>query len=152
MSDLVLHPKKGLNPHLGLCPRCGKESGEILLLGIRDRKITCPDCGTVNYGSRISEKCGRCGSPLANGTAEAIEETEKIPAGLCKECQEKQKAVDEMVAKGGVYFRCKKCGSQGALVSGHPFSALVREKLKIKAPGKCGAELDECPQCREANT
>jgi DNA-directed RNA polymerase subunit RPC12/RpoP len=147
-DSITLHPKKGLNVHLGVCPRCG-EGNEVVLLGIRNKKIVCPNCDAVNYGSTRMEACGRCKEPLLNGKAEEIEEWEKIPTGLCAKCGEKQKACDKMVAEGGVYFRCKKCGSRGSIKGDHELAKAVREKMKIPTPGKVGVELDGCPGCEK---
>lgn len=114
--------------------------------------MTCPSCNTVNYGSSTREDCGRCGLSLARGEVREIDEWEKIPAGLCKECEEKQKACDKMVKEGGIYFRCKKCGSEGSITAEHELSKAVRKKMNIPIPGKVGVELEDCPSCQEEKT
>jgi hypothetical protein len=58
MSDhIVLHPKHGLAPHLTVCPNCGKDGNEIMLMGIKEFKQICPFHNTHGF----CDKRGNCG-------------------------------------------------------------------------------------------
>jgi hypothetical protein len=154
---ITLHKEKGVNPHLGMCPRCGGDNGEILLLGAHDRKVKCRGCGTVNYGASTTQRCGRCNASLRDCDPETIEESERVPSGLCGKCKDLDKQTAEVVAAGGVFFRCKRCGSAGAVRADHPMSAQVRCKHgpEYAEPGAdgaykpCGVEFASCPVCEK---
>jgi len=68
MSSISLHKTKGVNPRLTFCPNCGGEGPDIVLLGSRERKVTCDKCGCVNYGSSRAGKCGSEGAIKANAS------------------------------------------------------------------------------------
>jgi hypothetical protein len=44
-GSIRLHPEHGLNPKLVRCAACGKDTGEIIMLGIRDYIDVCQDYG-----------------------------------------------------------------------------------------------------------
>ena len=56
-----LHPKYGVNPSLGVCFWCGKENGNILLLGYNKNK-EAPRRMVSDY-----EPCGECKAERAKG-------------------------------------------------------------------------------------
>lgn len=146
-GSIQLHPEKGANPHLMTCPRCGKDNGSIALLGVANGVYTCKSCGLKHVGFAGSPKdgCQKCGSRDFKRTE--LYDYDKVPGGLCAECEARQKACDDEVKAGGVYFRCKKCGSQGAIKAGVELAKKVREHMKIEAPDPVGVELDECSEC-----
>ena len=70
MSSIRLHPKHGLNPTLTVCFFCGKETGEIALLGAAYRgeaprhmvvnKVPCDWCkGNMKRGIVLVEATGK---------------------------------------------------------------------------------------------
>lgn len=143
-GDLQLHPKLGVNPHLTVCPRCGKDSNELLLIGARDWISRCDDCGLNLIGG------GPCPEhPRAHTTrVRMIGEHERLPATtLCDECKAEVTLHRQVVSEGGIYFKCK-CGATGVIKASAPLAGLVRERMQIAAPAPCGVELDDCPQCK----
>jgi len=149
MSSISLHKTKGVNPRLTFCPNCGGEGPDIVLLGSRERKVTCDKCGCVNYGSSRAGKCGRCEQPLFDGKVEKIDEYERLPGSLCAECERVLEEQKRVVAEGGVLFKCKKCGSEGAIKANASLAKEVRKQLGIEPPKPCGVELESCPACEE---
>lgn len=145
---MELHKQKGLNPRMGICPNCGKDNGEIILLGARTRKRECRNCGTVNYGSRPSDMCGRCSSLLDDATMTEIDENERIPGSLCARCKTEKQEMKEEVEAGGVYWKCK-CGATGVIKRDSEIAKQVREASKIAAPGLVGYQSDACHNCEK---
>lgn len=151
--SIRLHKEKGLNPRLGICPNCGKENGEIALLGSQNTKYRCGKCGATTVGgSRSPARCSVCKTTKGTMTKLGeLEDSEKIVGGLCKACEEKQKSVNEEVRRGGVFWRCADCHSEGALKAEHPFSRAVREAHKLTNGEPCGVEFTkkDCPLCSQ---
>jgi hypothetical protein len=73
---------------------------------------------------------------------------EKIPGSRCDECQKGREEQDAEVKAGGVFFRCKDCGANGALKAGTDYAKWVREQMKTPT-GTCGVEFTKanCPVC-----
>ena len=153
MTDgtIQLHPKHGVNPRLCFCPRCGGESNMLMLIGTRNYVTTCPHCGVKNYGSKRSELCGKCGSHMHNGEKRELDDHEKLPGDFCEECKKEAKEHAAIVARGGVYFRCKACNACGVIKEDVPFAAEVRKAHGLLNGEPCGVEFDktDCPRCRK---
>ena len=150
MARIMLHRKKGLNPRMTCCRNCGKDVG-IALLGVKEYFYKC-SCGASCFGGKPErgKKCPKCGSLNSYERDRIIEDHERLPIELCKNCQKKEKAAADEVKKGGIYWRCKDCGSAGVIKSGHPLSVKVREQLKVLVPKPCGIEFSKaymCPVC-----
>lgn len=150
MSDSIeLHPEKGVNPRIMKCELCGKDYG-VALLGAKDGTCKCKDCGSKTIGSRT--RCAKCNSRNVVSLGRHPEH-EPVVGGFCNECEAEQKKLNEAcraeVEAGGVYFRCKGCGSTGAIKRDKPLAAEVRRHMKIDAPKPCGVEMDECPNCHK---
>lgn len=127
----------------------------MILLGAEEKKYTCPSCGMVHYGRPDGGNCQKCGE-VKNGMWEVlpIEEHEKIPYGLCHDCEEEQKEHRKLVEAGGVYWKCSVCSATG-VIRPSEFARQVREKMTIPAPGLCGVEFEGlegnpvCPACAQ---
>jgi len=140
-GSITLDPKLGVNPHLTYCPRCGGDGRELMLIGNRKNKITCPSCGTVNFGSRPSENCGKCKTNLRGGKVDRIEDNERLPGGLCEACEQEVMEHKRLVEEGGVYFKCSECGIEGVIRAEAPLAQEVRKEMNIPAPAPCGVEI-----------
>lgn len=147
---MIVHKDKGLNPRMGMCPRCGEDNGEIIMLGTHDKKGTCNQCGATVYGLGIgSNKCPKCGSKKGYRDVSIIGEYEKIPASICPKCNDELKTFADIVESGGVYWRCSKCNANGA-IRPNEFTKQVREDAGIPAPKPMGIILNEqCPICNK---
>lgn len=136
MSSIELHKEYGVAPALTVCMQCGKETSEIALLGRKADSVM----------REVYEKTdGKLGSK--DGYKEFGKNL--IPSSsLCDACVAAKAAVDEAVRLGGVYWKCTKCGSEGALKAESSMAKAVREHMKIEAPAPVGVDLtDECPVC-----
>lgn len=111
---MILHKTKGVNPRMTVCYRCGKDAESIILLGKNDKKVTCSNCGTINYGCNKHDKCNKCGFKMYNSEQEEIGEYEKIPV-LCSECEKEIESFKNVVSSGGIYFKCNECGQSGVI-------------------------------------
>ena len=157
-GSIALHPEKGVNPRLTICRRCGKDVG-IAMFGRINHKYTCSSCGCIHYGppDRVRlpvidrRACQKCGEGFGtHWKKEVIDEHEKIPIEVCDDCIEKQKASDDAVKAGGIYWRCEDCGSEGAIIAEHDLSKHVRKEMDIEPPKPCGVALNRkygCPIC-----
>ena len=140
-----------LGCQLTFCPRCGGEGRDLILTGTRRTVIKCPNCGCQNFGSRESEKCGRCQSPLRGGESRKMEEHEKLPGGLCESCEKEVLEHKKVVAEGGLHFNCKQCNMTGVIKAQSPSCMEVRKKLNLdkKIDGEyppAGIEFEACIQ------
>jgi len=88
---MKLHPELGVNPKLTICPRCGGEGDELVLIGNHTGVFKCPACsGEVRGGKPLSGICPlctvvadggvywRCRDCKAEGVIKKNEFTEKV--------------------------------------------------------------------------
>lgn len=154
-KGITLHPTKGVNPRLTICPRCGKDGPELILMGTRDYYVTCPSCGMRGYGGFEDGRCPKCKAYASERTP--IGDHERIPGSLCQECKDEIKLHRELVEAGGVYWSCKDCHGEGVIKGTSDFAKHFRahaEGGKYKDPvnGKypaIGVAFDKtnCPAC-----
>jgi hypothetical protein len=145
-----IHPKKGVNPRMSCCFKCGKDVG-IVLLGVHEKKYQCNSCDLMHIGGIPKNGMCPCGSYSLTDRGK-IGEYEKIPSEICPKCEAIDKEMKSIVADGGIYWKCKDCKSDGAIKKDHPICAEVRKELDIPAPKSCGVELSKekgCPVCNE---
>jgi hypothetical protein len=74
---------------------------------------------------------------------------EKVPMGLCATCDARKREMIVVVARGGVYWRCVDCHSNGAVEG----DVAVEARVQAQIPrGPMGIEITkvQCPHCREA--
>lgn len=62
-KSIKVSPKHGVNPSLGLCPLCGKENGEIYLLGKLKGDAEAPRKACIRGGS----PCDKCSEYMRMG-------------------------------------------------------------------------------------
>lgn len=159
MGSIHLDKEKGVNPRLSICRNCGKDVG-VVLFGSADKIYKCSSCGARCYGGRPRqesylnrrEECPFCKSVGTYDFERNIDDAEKIPIELCDDCRKKLDEVAEEVRKGGIHWKCKDCGSAGAIKAGHPMAEAVRAHAKITAPDPVGVEFNktDCPLCTGA--
>ena len=159
---MILHPELGLNPRLTICPICGGDGDEIALLGNANCKYVCNKCGATVYGTMsrrsayetLGSKNNRCKCGEYNSLEkQELLPTEKIIGGPCKKCRELQEKIDQMIKEGGVYFKCKKCHSRGAIKANNPICQEVRRKsleqgLIKNINDPVGLAVEECENCK----
>lgn len=144
--SIELHPTLGINPHMGCCPRCGQDNGELILIGRRTNILQCGQCETKVYGHRNSEPCPKCGARWGTWMfVGIIGKEDKIPGGLCNTCKEEKERFDAIIAEGGIYWKCKECEQNGVLRPTAPLCAAVREKAGIPS-GPVGVEFNKCQE------
>lgn len=145
---IILHPKKGINPHLGMCPRCGKDSGEILLFGKANKIYKYDDCNVMHIGYPTRGVCPKCKSKVIY--QRELEDHERVAAGLCDECRKEVEEHKRIVEDGGVYFRCLACRKEGVIRKCGVIEDM-RVQLKLGPTDPCGVEFtheDPCPNCK----
>ena len=147
-GDILLHKEKGLNPYMTYCPQCLGEGRDIVLVGARNKVITCPSCGINAIGFTHSQRCPKCKEKLTGGKSRTLDDHEKLPGSLCQACEDKMKASEAEVKRGGVYVKCK-CGMQGAIKADHALAKDTRDRLNLHAGEPCGVEITSCPQCKK---
>lgn len=156
--SLRLHKTKGVNPRLTCCRNCGKDVG-VALLGASESVFKCSRCDMKSIGGRprknrpghLGERqCPGCGAHDSYVRDGVVGEYDKIPDGLCTECEETEAACAEVVREGGIFWKCSKCGSAGAIRASAPLAAMVREQMDIAAPDPVGVDFEgdsNCPVC-----
>lgn len=146
--SITLSKDRGVNPRMTICVRCGKDTPTLALLGDGDYLHVCRSCNKTVLGKKGSRKCPACGAH-ALSMERRLDEYEKIPMGLCDECEAKDKEMHDVVKRGGVYWKCADCGSSGAIRAEAPLAKVVREQSGIKIPNPVGVEFskNDCPVC-----
>ena len=153
---ITLHSELGVNPRLMTCPRCGKDTNELALIGNNDSVSKCRNCGMTGYGRASSLPKSNKGCTHDWRFERKLQEYEKLPGSLCDDCQKEMDEHAAIVAKGGVYWRCTKCNRSGVIRAESGFSRLIRQSNKLDLPDRggkykpCGVEFTEeqpCPVC-----
>jgi hypothetical protein len=142
-NSITLHPDKGVNPRITTCHSCGVDVG-VALIGVHERVYRCKSCNATLLGTRVC-KCGSLGAYTRN-----LEEHEKLPIETCDKCAARMQEAADEVAKGGVFWRCTKCNSDGAVRAESDLAKNVRKQMNIHAPDPCGLEVESCPVCEES--
>ena len=146
-----LSKEKGVNPKLTFCRRCGGDTEELMLIGANEGKFTCSQCGMVSFGSQPMGYCPNCKQNHLMTRTGTIGEYEKLPASEpCDKCKKEITKHESIVAKGGVYWKCTKCGSEGVIKGTTELAKEVRKRHKIKKPAPCGIDFEGtylCPVC-----
>lgn len=140
---MKLHPKKGLNPHMLLCERCGEAYG-IAVIGNEDKIYQCESC-EVFYLAARSKKCPGCGKRSGRFVKE-LHDYEPIVNGLCKNCEEELKHLTDLVREGGLFFKCENCGSEGVIKPSDTTKELKRN-CGYSESEPLGVTIPECPNC-----
>jgi ssDNA-binding Zn-finger/Zn-ribbon topoisomerase 1 len=146
---ITLHPTLGINPHMTVCRRCGGPAEELMLIGNRTSIYRCGnrDCGITIYGHRMSEPCPKCHDRGPHEKIGEVGEHDKLPATEpCDKCKAELAEHKQIVADGGIYFKCAQCGKSGVIKNTAPLCAMVREKMGVPAPKPCGVEFDKCEE------
>ena len=70
-------------------------------------------------------------------------------SSLCDKCEENVKTEIAEVEKGGVFWKCDDCNSEGIILAKSDLSVAVREHTGIMAPKHVGVTFtkEQCPIC-----
>jgi len=144
-KGIPLSTKYGVKPAIGTCQRCGKENGEILLLG-KINEYECTTCRFIaiaRHRGELPHECPKCKSYdsfVSNGEYEG----RRMPSDLCDECKKTDEECKAEVAKGGVPWKCAYCHSAGVIKAESGFA----KEWQKEHPG-AGFELtkNNCPVC-----
>ena len=92
----------------------------------------------VTFAEITGPDCQRCGSP-----------TVKLGSDLCQECDDEVMMFTEVVASGGIYWKCLDCPSEGVLKPTAELSIAMRKRTGIAAPDAIGVDFSSanCPVC-----
>ena len=150
MESIPLHPTRGLDPHLTFCPRCGKEGSNLAIGRIQvahthgepDEIITC-----WSYGTGAQVKAALDAAGIYNYDTREAREGERLPdIEPCDACQTEITRHRDLVAAGGVHFRCTQCNRHGVIKGDSDFAQEVRAAHKLPAPDPMGVEFANCNQ------
>lgn len=152
MNNIPLHHERGLDPHLTTCPQCGSEGRGLTIGELRKAEIpghpgqyVYANRGQTTKSAADLEKRGVI-SHRHDLHWEKVAEGEKIPdSEPCDKCQAEQKEHAQIVAAGGVYFRCTQCQQQG-VIKPNEFTVQVREKHELTNGEPCGIEFETCEE------
>jgi hypothetical protein len=139
---MIIDPNKTMRR--SYCPRCKKDSEELLVFDAAMMVYECPICNFKSYGG-TKPFCEKCGNSNYGVTGRPLQESEKIP-NLCDDCAREIKDFDEEMKHGGVLFACK-CGRSGVIHAKSEFAKAFRRKVERPSPQECGVFLDVCPGC-----
>ncbi len=151
MSGIKLHKTKGLNPYMTICPRCGEDGDELILIGSATGVYKCSECNMISYGGKPKQNiCPNCKAKYSYNKIRDLDEYEKIPASEpCSKCQKELEKHKAEVAAGGVYWRCKDCGSKGVIIATSNYAKAVRDQHELHNGEPCGVKFSDkdCPVC-----
>lgn len=150
-GSIRLHKEKGLNPHMTVCPRCGGDSPTLLLLGATNQLYRCKSCDVLHVGRPKLGKC-KCGSYSVEFERE-LGDYERLPGDVCDKCQKELKEHKELVEAGGLFWRCKTCGSEGVIRAESEYAQEIRKRANKPAPEMLGIDFtpEECPVCNKGD-
>jgi Flp pilus assembly pilin Flp len=169
-GSIPLSEEHGLNPALSVCPRCGGEASELALLG-NSIKWRCDNCGAhhLAYAGQSGKMACLCGNKYrqgrrftklgkANGWRDKV-----IASEPCEKCKQELEGHKQLVAAGGVFWKCSTCHSEGVVKPEAALASAVRaqhvKEGRIKEPEEggahepCGIDFEGgqlCPVCSEA--
>lgn len=154
MASIPLDKEKGLDPHLTHCPRCGGPGSGLTIGAIRKAKLPNGQYAYGNVG-----KLTQAGKSLMDQGAirskydlhwEKLEDNETVPdTEPCAKCQEDMQMQSDEIARGGVFFKCKECGTQGIVVYSDSTKAMcdeIRKQVGVEFGQPCGVELNACEE------
>ena len=148
--SIPLSKDRGLNARLTTCTHCGKDGRELALIGSGDYLHDCRTCGAKVLGTKQMRKCPSCKEVGSLYVDRRLEDNEKLPMGLCEECENKSKEAEEIVKAGGIYWKCSDCGSSGAIRAESGMAKAVRAHTGVAPPKPTGIEFskeEHCPVC-----
>lgn len=148
-GTIPLHPTRGIDPHMSICPRCGGDGEELILGDLRKAEVN----GTGQYVYANRGKTSEAGQDLEKQGViinrhdlhwEAVEEHERVPASRpCNKCEADIEMQEGLVKAGGVYFRCTVCHCEG-VIKDNEFTRDIRKNAGVEAPKPIGVEFDNC--------
>lgn len=140
---MLLHSKLGVNPRLTVCPRCGGDTNEIVLLGNYNSIKECVGCGARVVGP--TKECA-CGCRNYRVVRELDAHEKLTSSSLCDACAAELKEHEAIVADGGIYFKCDQCGSSGVIRGSAQLAQALRRKTGKAAPEPIGVRFETCEQ------
>ena len=146
--SIPIDKERGIDPHLCICIHCGKDNN-ALTIGVL-MKGTDSD-GNTHYANKgqtakHNRDLTKHGLPEIYKWEEVTDSLEKIPMGLCDECEEIQNNITQGLEKGGILFQCEGCTSTGLIDGRSELAKEVREKENIPAPEPIGITFENCTQ------
>jgi len=151
MSDIPLHPERGLDPHLMYCQRCGEDTGSITVGDVIRRKMQDGRILLANRGEGVSSaiQAGYTKQDYYNAEIIPIKEGERLPdTSVCAECDAELTMQKGIIEAGGIAFRCTMCHQEG-VIRKSDFADGVRKSAGIEAPIPVGVEFTRCAEHRE---
>ncbi len=148
MTQIPIHPDRGIDPHLTFCPRCGGEGrgltiGHLKKAEVEPGKYVYANRGQTHKTRKELEKQGYHG----HLHWEDVDEYEKVPdSDVCKKCEEEQDEWKAEIDRGGIYWQCASCSLRGVIKHNAEICRTVREQMKIPAPQPCGLEFEKCEE------
>lgn len=151
--SIPIHPDRALDPHLCVCPHCGKENGEI---AVGHTFVGKTPTGQKVYFARGRRRRVETELRVQLMDVREVREHEKIPGSPCDECREAMNAeralFSEAMRQGGVAFRCSACGLGGVIrrnEGSEGFCDMVRgaHGMPYNPDGDnepCGIAFDNC--------
>ena len=127
------------------CAGCGSPVAATFQLSHTPsgRAYVCQSCRHWHLGFATTPKvCHACGH------AELQEK--ELDRALCPTCTRKLEEGDEVVRKGGIYWSCSGCCSEGVLNPGHPLAVKLRAAYHVQPPDPLILNLEKCPHCPES--
>lgn len=129
------------------CRQCGGDSNELILTGKAHMHVC--DCGMRHVGYPKGGECGGCKAYKNFKDEGEIPPETKLPSSEpCDKCVKQNKICTDELAKGGIAWRCKDCGSAGVIKA----QSQVSKDWRAKNNGEnVGLEIgkEQCVHCGE---
>lgn len=152
MSQIRVHPEHGINAFTTVCPACGADGRELILVGADDGVYECGDCKATQFG-RGRGKCAGCGGSNLGNRVRTLKQGEKLPVSFCEPCVKNRAEMMEAVKAGGIFWECTDCKKGGA-INANEYTKQFRDAVKVQPPDPCGIRYNKsnCPLCTKQVT
>jgi hypothetical protein len=142
LSTIQGQYNRGIDPHLTVCTNCGKDTNSLTVGELWKAKNQYKNW--VYFYRRDRRKIEK---ELQFEFKEVIRvgPHERIPFGLCDECETEIHQFEQIVQSGGAYWHCKECHQSGVLKPCE-YVDHIRQANAILAPKPIGIEFDSCKQ------
>lgn len=156
MPTIPLHPTRGIDPHMLVCPQCGQDTG-----------LTLGNLRKAEYqGKTLIAPAGKCREmerqyDLPPLNWRGLEENEKVlDTGPCEKCREAAAEAQRQIledpeftrtfAMNGIAFQCMQCGMLGHLrplsESAKAICDQVRSSLNAEPGAPAGMAFNDCAE------
>lgn len=139
-GQIPINPKKGLDPRLTFCGRCGCDTNELI---VGDNRLMENSEGQKAIAPRgqtrsVAKKLG-----WGHYTVTEVPEGRLPATEPCDSCNAELIEWNEIAKAGGVYFQCDECKCSG-MIKPSEYATVLREYTGTGPDDPCGVTFETC--------